>query len=143
MSISYHMVFKKEYTGSLNKYGGLPTHLPSCWPQIDGDDLTFLFQLYCDDRKLNLPDTLCIQGYQHIRDGHALSDIVVIQIPLDAKENLENIGVALSDCPDCDICFQEVTEIKCAELIAKQELHPQNGLPPESVKAYLSRQSTR
>ena len=110
MPISYHMIFKKEYTGSLNKYGGLPTHIPSQWPQIEGDNLTFLFQLYCDGKKLNIPDTLCIQGYQLIKDGDFLSDIIVVQLPLNAKRNTGNIGVALSDCPDSDICFQEVME---------------------------------
>lgn len=43
---SYHMVFKNGYFGSINKCGGLPTHLPEIWPQIDGADLAFLFQLY-------------------------------------------------------------------------------------------------
>ena len=50
---SYHMVFKNGYFGSINKCGGLPTHLPEIWPQIDGADLAFLFQLYCD-RKLQV-----------------------------------------------------------------------------------------
>ena len=50
---SYHMVFKNGYFGSINKCGGLPTHLPEIWPQIDGADLAFLFQLYCDGEKLN------------------------------------------------------------------------------------------
>ena len=51
---SYHMVFKNGYFGSINKCGGLPTHLPEIWPQIDGADLAFLFQLYCDGEKLNI-----------------------------------------------------------------------------------------
>ena len=49
---SYHMVFKNGYFGSINKCGGLPTHLPEIWPQIDGADLAFLFQLYCDGEKI-------------------------------------------------------------------------------------------
>ena len=82
----------------MNRCGGLPTHLPAQWPQIDGEDLSFLFQIYCDGKMLDIPNTLCIQGYQLIKDGDGLSDIVVVQLPLDAKENTENAGVAFPGC---------------------------------------------
>ncbi len=111
--VSYHMVFKEGYSGSLNKCGGLPTHLPEQWPQLDGTDLTFLFQLYCDNDKLNIPNTLCIQGYQLITDGDYDSDIVVIQLPLHAKENLLKKGLAFPVSPEYaggDIFFEEVLE---------------------------------
>ena len=85
------MIFKNGYSGSLNKCGGLPTHLPEVWPQIDGTDLSFLFQLYCDEEKLNIPNTLCIQGYQLFEEGDYNSDIVVIQLPPNAKENIQQI----------------------------------------------------
>ena len=51
---SYRMYFCNEYTGKLNKFGGLPTHLPPEWPkhQYGKDKLTFLCQLYCDAEKL-------------------------------------------------------------------------------------------
>ena len=44
---SYHMVFKNGYFGSINKCGGLPTHLPEIWPQIDGADLAVADGLFC------------------------------------------------------------------------------------------------
>lgn len=101
---SYHMVFKNGYFGSINKCGGLPTHLPEIWPQIDGADLAFLFQLYCDGEKLNIPNTLCIQGYQLFENGDYNSDIVVIQLPLDAKENIQQVGLSCPVSPDyCSI----------------------------------------
>ena len=123
MPISYHMSVQKEFAGGLNRCSGLPTHLPAQWPQIDGEDLSFLFQIYCDGKMLDIPNTLCIQGYQLIKDGDGLSDIVVVQLPLDAKENTENAGVAFPGCPGFenwgvyfhgysggDICFEEVPE---------------------------------
>ena len=96
MKISYHMIFEKSYSGAMNKYGGLPTHLPKKWPQINGCDMSFLFQLYCDQEKLVIPNTLCIQGYQLIENGDYNSDIVIVQIPLDAQRNLNNSGIAAS-----------------------------------------------
>ena len=110
---SYHMVFKNGYFGSINKCGGLPTHLPEIWPQIDGADLAFLFQLYCDGEKLNIPNTLCIQGYQLFEKGDYNSDIVVIQLPLDAKENIQQVGLSCPVSPDYaggDIEFEVVEE---------------------------------
>ena len=110
---SYHMIFKNGYSGSLNKCGVLPTHLPEVWPQIDGTDLAFLFQLYCDGEKLNIPNTLCIQGYQLFEEGDYNSDIVVVQLPLNAKENIQQIGLSCPISPDYsggDIEFEVVEE---------------------------------
>lgn len=115
---SYHMIFKNGYSGSLNKCGGLPTHLPEVWPQIDGTDLSFLFQLYCDEEKLNIPDTLCIQGYQLFEEGDYNSDIVVIQLPPNAKENIQQIGLSCPISPDYaggDIEFEIVEETNIFE----------------------------
>ena len=115
---SYHMIFKNGYSGSLNKCGGLPTHLPEVWPQIDGTDLSFLFQLYCDEEKLNIPNTLCIQGYQLFEEGDYNSDIVVIQLPPNAKENIQQIGLSCPISPDYaggDIEFEIVEETNIFE----------------------------
>ena len=40
---SYRIYFCNEYTGKLNKFGGLPTHLPPEWPkdQYGEDKLSF------------------------------------------------------------------------------------------------------
>ena len=122
---SYHMIFKDGYFGSLNKCGGLPTHLPETWPQIDGTDLAFIFQLYCDGEKLNIPNTLCIQGYQLFEDGFYNSDIVVIQLPLDAKENVQQIGLS---CPVSweyaggDIEFEVVEEAETFEANERKDI---------------------
>lgn len=110
MKISYHMIFEKSYSGAMNKYGGLPTHLPKKWPQINGCDMSFLFKLYCDQEKLVIPNTLCIQGYQLIENGDYNSDIVIVQIPLDAQRNLNNSGIAASDFKEGDIAFQKLLE---------------------------------
>ena len=110
MKTSYHMVFNKDYSGGLNKYGGQPTHLPKEWPQIEGCNLSFLFQLYCDEEKLMIPDTLCIQGYQLIENGDYNSDIVIVQLPLDAEENTAHKGLVASDISEGDILFQKVLE---------------------------------
>ena len=115
---SYHMIFKDGYFGSLNKCGGLPTHLPEIWPQIDGTDLAFLFQLYCDGERLNIPNTLCIQGYQLFEEGFYNLDIVIIRLPLDAKENVQQIGVSCPVSPDYaggDIEFEVVEEAETFE----------------------------
>lgn len=110
MKVSYHMNFGKGYSGALNKYGGLPTHLPLQWPQIDGCNLSFLFQIYCDQEKLAIPDTLCIQGYQLIEDGDYNSDIVIMQLPLNAQSNIRNEGVRDFTLEEGDILFQKVFE---------------------------------
>lgn len=111
--VSYHMVFRDGYAGSRNRCGGLPTHLPEQWPRIGGTDLTFLFQIYCDGMWLSLPDTLCIQGYQLILDGIYCPDIVILKIPLHARENVEGLGLAYPVSPDYaggDIDFEAVEE---------------------------------
>lgn len=110
MKVSYHMSFDKDYSGALNKYGGLPTHLPSKWPQIDGCNLSFLFQIYCDQEKLVIPDTLCVQGYQLIEGGDYNSDIIIIQLPLNAQKNVRNEGIHDFTLGEGDILFQKVFE---------------------------------
>ena len=136
--ISYHMIFQKEYTGSLDKYGGLPTHLPAQWPQMDEENLTFLFQLYCDGKKLNIPDTLCIQGYQLIKDGDFLSDIVVVQIPMHAKRNIGNTGLAFY--PDGDICFQEVMEQTTYDMDTDFDTWWNTGVPFSKLSGWCDRE---
>ena len=96
---SYHMIFKNGYSGSLNKCGGLPTHLPEVWPQIDGTDLAFLFQLYCDGEKLNIPNTLCIQGYQLFEEGDYNSDIVVGSASTECKRKYPTDRSFMPDFP--------------------------------------------
>lgn len=108
---SYRMRFCNEYTGELNKFGGLPTHLPPVWPKDEaGTKLTFLCQLYCDGVKLAIEDTLCIQVYQWVVNGDEGSDPIVVQVPIGAKENLRGEGISHPYLQEGDIIFEEVTE---------------------------------
>lgn len=71
------------------------------------------FIIVCDGEKLNIPNTLCIQGYQLFEKGDYNSDIVVIQLPLDAKENIQQVGLSCPVSPDYaggDIEFEVVEE---------------------------------
>lgn len=124
--LSYYMEFDSKYTGNLNKYGGLPTHLPSQWP-VDkyGDEMTFLCQLYCDDKKLSIPGTLCIQIYQLIIDDEEASDPIIVQVPIGAKENIDKIGLSFNRVHEGNINFKEVQEEINEESIEK--LEDQNG----------------
>ena len=125
--IAYYMQFSDKYTGSLNKYGGLPTHLPPQWPCDEQfDELTFLCQFYCDGKMLSIPDTLCIQIYQLMINDMEDCDIRVIRVPLDAKENTEKYGVSAARIPEGDILFKEVVE----EITEKNdwELEDKNGV---------------
>ena len=54
-----------------------------------------------------------IQGYQLFEKGDYNSDIVVIQLPLDAKENIQQVGLSCPVSPDYaggDIEFEVVEE---------------------------------
>ena len=118
------MSFKNNYSGCLNKYGGLPTHLPEAWPQIEGD-----------------AKTLCIQGYQLIEDGDFNSDIILVQVPHNATRNPGDIGTKANEFREGDICFEEVLE--CEEYdeninrkinIFKSKLqgwYPENDFPED------------
>ena len=110
--LSYYMEFDSKYTGNLNKYGGLPTHLPTQWPVTDqdGDEMTFLCQLYCDDKMLSIPDTLCIQVYQLVINDLEASDPIIVQVPIGAKENVDKRGIPCKRLPEGDIKFKEVRE---------------------------------
>ncbi len=125
--VGYYMQFSDKYTGELNKYGGLPTHLPTQWPsdeQFGG--WTFLCQFYCDGKMLSIPDTLCIQIYQLMINDMESCDITVIRVPLDAKENTEKYGVSAAKIPEGDILFKEIVE----EITDKSdlELEDKNGV---------------
>lgn len=127
--LSYHMDFSNVYTGKLDKYGGLPTHLPPVWPTEErwGDRLTFLCQLYCDDLKLSLPNTLCLQIYQLVIDGEEGSDPCIIQVPLGAKLNTQKEGISHPYIQEGDIIFEEVWE-EVNEQSVQDEFESENGI---------------
>lgn len=126
--LAYYMEFDSKYTRNLNKYGGLPTHLPSNFPIVDeyGHEMTFLCQFYCDGKILSIPDTLCIQIYQLFMDGCEASDPVIIQVPLGAKKNTEELGIADVYLGEGDINFKEVWEEITKE--SAGELEDKNGV---------------
>lgn len=127
---SYRMYFCNEYTGKLNKFGGLPTHLPPEWPkdQHGKDKLTFLCQFYCDVEKLVIENILCIQLYQWVDgNGDEGSDPIIVTVPVGAKENLQGEGRSHPDLREGDIAFEEVLE----EVLEKDDhvtLVDKNGL---------------
>lgn len=125
---SYRMYFCSEYTGLLNKFGGLPTHLPPVWPRDEyGKELTFLCQLYCDGEKLAIENTLCIQIYQWVANGEEGSDPIIILIPIGAAENLHGEGLSHPELQEGDIRFEEMTE-EATEEHAIATLEDNNGL---------------
>ena len=127
---SYRMYFCNEYTGQLNKFGGLPTHLPPVWPKdpYGEDELTFLCQLYCDTEKLAIENTLCIQLYQWVDgNGDEGSDCIVVMVPVGAKENLQGEGLSHPDLQEGDITFEEVLE-EVVEKHADATLEDEKGL---------------
>lgn len=127
---SYRMYFCSEYTGQLNKFGGLPTHLPPSWPKEISreEDLTFLCQLYCDGAKLAIENVLCIQIYQWVdSNGREGADPVVIPVPVGARKNLGKEGIRHPMLQEGDIRFKEVSE-EVAEERARETLTDEKGL---------------
>ena len=127
---SYRMYFCDEYTGQLNKFGGLPTHLPPTWPKDTSgeDDLAFLCQLYCDGIKLEIKNVLCIQIYQWVdSNGDEGGDPVVVAVPIGAGENLNKEGIHHPMLPEGDIRFEEVVE-EVVEEHARNTLAYEKGL---------------
>lgn len=121
------MYFCNEYTGQLNKFGGLPTHLPLEVPKDKYENaLTFLCQIYCDGVKLAIENTLCIQVYQYVENGEEGSDPVIVTVPLGAKENLHHEGLRHPGLQEGDIKFEEVTE-EIAEEHADAALEDETG----------------
>ena len=67
-----YMRFVSGHHGSLDRVGGIPTHLP---PEDLGGNLAqmyFVGQFYCSESRLNLPGTLCLQIYQEAPDDDLL-----------------------------------------------------------------------
>lgn len=127
---SYRMYFCNEYTGQLNKFGGLPAHLPPVWPkdQYGENELTFLCQLYCDGEKLAVENTLCIHLYQWVdANGKEGADPIVVTIPVGARANLQGEGVRHPGLREGDITFEEVLE-EVTEEHAASALEDEKGL---------------
>ena len=63
--------------------------------------------VYCDGKMLSIPDTLCVQIYQLMINDEKSCDIVIVQVPLDAKKNTEKYGVSVARIPKGNILFKE------------------------------------
>jgi hypothetical protein len=92
MNPAWYMRFSEAGDDSIDRIGGLPTHLPKVLPIYEptGEPLAFIAQIYCTPERLALPDTLCVQLYQEV-DGEPLP--VAIRLPLDAEENRDKLGL--------------------------------------------------
>jgi len=99
-SISYLMEYSRGNTG-LDRFGGLPSHLPHNWPrcQCGQERLAFMGQIYaCDWFPLN--GLLCLQFYTCVR--RCLLDVDLLHVELvhpGAPTNRRCEGVANPDLP--------------------------------------------
>lgn len=125
--LGHYMEISNKYTGKLNKYGGLPTHLPPQWSRNEKfGEWAFLCQFYCDGKMLSIPNTLCIQIYQLIINDMESSDPMVVQVPLGAKENAERCGVSANRIQEGDILLREIVEEITEE--SDKKLEDRNGV---------------
>jgi len=90
---AWYMNFAEGHSGNtLDKIGGLPSHIPDAFPRYEPTDeeLAFIAQIYCTTERLAIPGTLCIQLYQEIDYGPLP---VAIRVPVGAKENTDQLGL--------------------------------------------------
>jgi hypothetical protein len=85
------MRFSEGPDDTLDRIGGLPTHLPAAFPTYEpsGEVLAFIAQIYCTPERLAIPNTLCVHLYQEVEPLP-----VAIRVPSDARENRNNLGRA-------------------------------------------------
>lgn len=90
---AWYMRFVPGHHGSLDRVGGLPSHLPVEFPTAsEGHQLQFLAPFYCDGHRLVLPGALCLQLYQDEPDGDPFG--VPVLVPKDASTNTAGLGRA-------------------------------------------------
>ena len=115
---AHYMIFRPGHHGSLDRLGGLPTHLPprfltaadSMAPEFErpaepGPPMRFLAQFYCDPVHLPLPDTLCIQLYQSGPEYEPWP--AYIRVPHGAKLNTEGLGVPAPEVIPHDVAWEQ------------------------------------
>jgi len=100
MSQAYYMVPVQGVTDHPDRVGGLPNHLPPAFPVCRGcgEQMAFLFQLYCTPERLCLDGVLCLHCYQcpHVDEGcTTLPEIVAV--PCGAPLNCHKVGVRQSN----------------------------------------------
>lgn len=105
MVSAWYMKFVEGHHGSLDRVGGLPSHLPANYPTFEGTQLQFVAQFQCDDRRLRVGDSFLVQIY---RGDPCLSvaDPVVVFVPHGAPENSEAVGVPDPDAKPHDVHWE-------------------------------------
>ncbi|MEM7479057.1 MAG: hypothetical protein AAF483_29080 [Planctomycetota bacterium] len=94
MTPAWYMKFHEgQDINSLDRVGGLPTHLLEEWPTLDGEPMVFIAQFSCHAERLPFSDTLAIQIYQEDPDN-GCSEPYIYRMPLDAPKNAGGIGHA-------------------------------------------------
>jgi len=94
MRSAQYMVFQEGHHGSLDRLGGLPTHLPptrSSYPET-GRERAFLAQFYCVPGRFELDGVLCVQFYQDPDEDEPCP--AVVTVPVGSPLNDQNSGVA-------------------------------------------------
>lgn len=96
MTTAYYAKYSPGHHGARDRIGGLPTYLPPQYPTCHecNEPLTFIMQLYVDDKDLFDDSWLALQLYECDRDS--CYDQLLIAIDKSARLNTANEGVPLS-----------------------------------------------
>jgi hypothetical protein len=108
---AFYMHFHQGHEGqSLDRIGGVPSHLPESFPSgagASGGQLAFIAQFYCTSERLNIPGTLCIQLYQDRDVGEGGDPLpVAIRVPVGARQNTQRLGMVHPGIEVHDIVFE-------------------------------------
>jgi len=92
MAHSHYMRFTTAIGHSLDRIGGLPTHLPPEFPRcpFSGEPMSFVAQFHVVEPRLSVRDARLIQIYQCLDDEPWP---IAITLGRDAPENTEDLGV--------------------------------------------------
>jgi hypothetical protein len=115
MRPAWYMRFTKGHNGSLDRVGGLPSHLPPTFPvwEDTGRELLFLAQFYSHPDRLPLNDALCLQLYQN-SESYIIEDdsseyephVTAILLPRTAPPNLAGLGRPCPNLGPLDIAWE-------------------------------------
>lgn len=105
---AWYMRFSPGHTGSPDRVGGLPSHLPPAFPSYSGQSMGFLAQFYCHPERLPLPGALCLQVYQAPEESDPMP--VVILVPRGAAENSAGVGIAEPNIRPHDVAWDARTD---------------------------------
>jgi len=94
MTTAYYAKYSPGHHGARDRIGGIPTHLPPQYPMCNdcNEPLTFIMQLYVDDKDLFDDSWLALQLYE----CKTCYEPSLIAIDKGARLNAKNEGVPLS-----------------------------------------------